>query len=43
MVTGVYSDYPSNSHFKPEYILNINALKRIHGEHFADYMEGTAL
>jgi len=40
MVTGIYKDYPSNSHFKPEYILNINAMRRIHGEHYADYLEG---
>ncbi len=43
MVTGIYSDYPSNSHFKPEYILNINAMRAIHGEHFTDFMEGHAL
>jgi putative ABC transport system permease protein len=39
-VTGVYRDYPSNSHFKPEYIVNINAMHAVHGEHFAEYMEG---
>src|SRR5450432_2592840 len=40
VVAGIYSDYPSNSHFKPEYILNINAMRAIHGDHFADYLEG---
>jgi len=39
-VTGIYRDYPSNSHFKPEYIVNINAMHAVHGEHFAEYMEG---
>ena len=39
VVTGIYRDYPSNSHFKPEYIVNINAMHAIHGEHFAEYME----
>ena len=41
MVTGVYKDYPSNSHFKPKYILNVNAMRAIHGDHFNDYMEGS--
>ena len=41
MVTGVYKDYPANSHFKPEYIVNINAMRAIQGEHFNDYMEGS--
>ena len=41
MVTGIYRDYPSNSHFKPDYIVNINAMHSIHGDHFADYLEGT--
>lgn len=40
MVTGVYRDYPSNSHFKPDYIININAMRSIHGEHFNEYLEG---
>jgi putative ABC transport system permease protein len=39
VVTGVYRDYPSNSHFKPEYIVNINAMHTVHGEHFAEYLE----
>ena len=42
MVTGVYKDYPSNSHFKPQYILNVNAFRTIYGENFNYYMEGTA-
>lgn len=40
-VTGVYRDYPSNSHFKPDYIINMNALREIYGEHYAEYLEGT--
>ncbi|WP_333821453.1 ABC transporter permease [Ohtaekwangia sp.] len=40
MVTGVYKDYPSNSHFKPRYILNINALRSVR-KNFEVYMEGT--
>ena len=40
MITGIYRDYPSNSHFKPEYIININAMHSVHGEHYADYLEG---
>lgn len=41
MVTGVYRDYPSNSHFKPEFLLNLNAFKTIYGEHFSEFIEGT--
>ncbi len=40
VVTGIYRDYPANSHFKPEYIVNINAMHSIHGEHFNEYLEG---
>lgn len=40
MITGIYRDYPSNSHFKPDYIVNINAMHSIHGEHYAEYLEG---
>src|SRR5450432_530479 len=40
-VTGVYRDYPSNSHFKPDYIVNINSLRSIQGEHFPEFLEGT--
>jgi putative ABC transport system permease protein len=39
-VTGIYRDYPSNSHFKPDYIVNINAMHSVHGEHFNEYLEG---
>ncbi|MBL0742493.1 ABC transporter permease [Chryseolinea lacunae] len=40
MVTGVFRDYPANSHFKPKYILNVNALRSVL-ENFDTYMEGT--
>jgi len=40
-VTGVYRDYPSNSHFKPDYIINMNALHAVYGDHYAEYLEGT--
>lgn len=40
VVTGVYRDYPSNSHFKPHYILNINALRSV-VENFDTYLEGS--
>ena len=43
MITGIYRDYPSNSHFKPEYIVNINAMRSIYGEHYNEYLEGTRL
>ena len=39
-VTGVYRDYPANSHFKPDYIINMNALHGIYGDHFSEYLEG---
>jgi putative ABC transport system permease protein len=42
MVTGVYRDYPSNSHFKPQFILNINAFRTIYGDNFNYFMEGTS-
>jgi putative ABC transport system permease protein len=41
IVTGVFKDYPSNSHFKPKYILNVNALRTVIDD-FNTYMEGTA-
>jgi putative ABC transport system permease protein len=40
VVTGVYRDLPANSHFKPQFILNVNALRAIHPK-FDIYMEGT--
>lgn len=40
MVTGIYKDYPSNSHFKPLYLLNVNALRAIYTD-FNEYMESS--
>lgn len=39
-VTGVYKDYPSNSHFKPQFIVNIHALRPIYEGHFDEYLAG---
>jgi putative ABC transport system permease protein len=39
-VTGVYRDFPSNSHFKPKYIINVNAFRSI-VENFDNYLEGS--
>lgn len=39
VVTGVFRDYPSNSHFKPKYILNINAFRSV-VPNFDNYLEG---
>lgn len=41
-VTGVYRDYPANSHFKPEYILNIHAFRAVR-ENFDAYLQGARL
>ena len=41
LVTGIYKDYPSNSHFKPKYLVNLNALRAVYGEHFNEFMEAT--
>ena len=38
-VTGVFRDFPSNSHFKAKYILNINAFRSVVAN-FDNYMEG---
>ncbi|MDP4244410.1 MAG: FtsX-like permease family protein [Bacteroidota bacterium] len=38
-VTGVYRDYPANSHFKPDYIINMNALHAVYGDQYAEYLE----
>ena len=38
-VTGVYREFPSNSHFKAKYIVNINALRSV-VPNFDNYMEG---
>lgn len=40
-VTGVYKEYPSNSHFKPPFIVNVNALRPIHEGHFDEFLAGT--
>lgn len=40
MVTGIYKDFPSNSHFKSKYLININAFRGIVVENFDQYMEG---
>ncbi len=40
MVTGVYRDFPSNSHFKPKYLVNVNAFRSV-VQNFNNYMEGT--
>lgn len=42
IVTGVYRDYPSNSHFKPQFIVNVNALRAVHpAEHFDEFLGGS--
>jgi putative ABC transport system permease protein len=41
VITGVYKDFASNSHFKPKYILNVNALRTVL-DNFTEYMEGSA-
>jgi putative ABC transport system permease protein len=39
VITGVFHAFPSNSHFKANYLLNINALRSVI-ENFDNYMEG---
>ena len=39
MVTGIYKDFPSNSHFKAKYLININAFRGV-VEDFDQYLEG---
>lgn len=39
MVTGVYRDFPSNSHFKAKYLVNINAFRSVVPD-FNQYLEG---
>lgn len=39
MVTGVFKDFPSNSHFKAKYLININALRAV-TTNFDQYLEG---
>jgi putative ABC transport system permease protein len=41
MVTGVYRDYPSNSHFKPKYLLNLYALRSVYGDKFNEFLEAS--
>jgi putative ABC transport system permease protein len=41
LITGVYRDFPANSHFKPKYLLNVNALRTVIDD-FNHYMEGSA-
>ena len=40
IVTGMYEDFPSNSHFKPKYLVNVNAFRSV-VTNFNNYMEGT--
>lgn len=40
IVTGIYRDYPSNSHFKPLFLLNVNALRAVYPD-FNKYMNGS--
>lgn len=40
-ITGIYKDFPSNSHFKPKYLVNLNALRAVYGEHFNEFLEAT--
>jgi putative ABC transport system permease protein len=40
MITGVYRDFPSNSHFKAKYLLNVNALRTVN-DNFDNYMQGS--
>src|SRR5688500_5418353 len=39
-VTGVYKDFPSNTHFKPKYLVNVNAFRST-VPNFNNYLEGT--
>jgi putative ABC transport system permease protein len=42
VITGVYEDLPSNSHFKPKYLVNVNALRTVI-DNFNEYWEGSIL
>lgn len=42
MITGVFRDPPSNSHFKPKYIINLNAQRSVQ-DNFDAYLEGQRL
>jgi putative ABC transport system permease protein len=41
VITGVFEDFPSNSHFKAKYIVNVNALRTVVPD-FDTYIEGKA-
>lgn len=40
MITGVFKDFPSGSHFKAKYLININAFRSINPD-FNNYLEGS--
>ncbi|MEO7991600.1 MAG: FtsX-like permease family protein [Chryseolinea sp.] len=40
MITGVFRDFPSNSHFKAKYLVNVNAFRGVVTD-FNSYMEGS--
>ena len=40
IVTGIYRDFPSNSHFKPKYLVNMNALRSVVND-YDKYVEGS--
>jgi putative ABC transport system permease protein len=40
VITGVFDAFPSNSHFKANYLLNINALRNVI-DNFDNYLEGS--
>jgi putative ABC transport system permease protein len=40
VITGIYKDFPSNSHFKCKYLLNVNALRTV-VDNFDNYMQGS--
>jgi putative ABC transport system permease protein len=39
-ITGVYKDFPSNTHFKPKYLVNVNAFRST-VPNFNNFLEGT--
>ncbi|WP_020527500.1 ABC transporter permease [Flexithrix dorotheae] len=38
-ITGIMDDYPSNSHIKPKYLVNLESLRPILGEDYDNYFE----
>jgi putative ABC transport system permease protein len=43
VITGVFEDYPSNTFFRPKYLLNINGLKTVYegeGRNFDEFLNG---